>query len=95
MKEEKYKVEQDEKKFYMLVDGYECVITYRMFDNRIMELPHTYVPPEIRGKGLAQIIIRHALEYAKQNDYQVIPSCWAVSTFIKRNPDYQHLLAKP
>ncbi|MBN2174361.1 MAG: N-acetyltransferase [Bacteroidales bacterium] len=75
-------------KFFMIVDGMESHLEYEMHGEKTVVFYHTYVPETLRGKGLARQIIREGLDWAKQNNYRIIPSCSAVRTFILRNPEY-------
>jgi predicted GNAT family acetyltransferase len=62
------------------------LLTYRERPGQI-ELVHTEVPPSQRGKGIGKKIVKSALEYARQNQLQVIPSCRFVQAYLKRHPD--------
>lgn len=55
---------------------------------------HTEVPPEHTGKGIAGKLAKTALEYAAKNNLKVIPFCSFFEAYIKRNPEYQDLLAR-
>ncbi len=54
---------------------------------------HTEVFPAHRGKGLAAILVRAALDDARSRGRAVVPQCWYVADFIRDNPDCQDLLA--
>lgn len=54
---------------------------------------HTFVPPELRGQGIAEILVRTALADAKSAGHKVIPACSYVAKFIERHKEYQPLLA--
>jgi predicted GNAT family acetyltransferase len=50
-----------------------------------MMLWHTYVPESQRGKGIAEIIVEEAMEWASANSLSVDSSCSYVNeTFMKR-----------
>jgi predicted GNAT family acetyltransferase len=53
---------------------------------------HTFVPPELRGKGLAEQLVRAALEWARAEKLRVVPECSYVARFVERNPEYRGLL---
>ncbi len=55
---------------------------------------HTLVPPELRGRGLAEVLVRTALDDAKAAGRKVVPQCSYVAKFIERHAEYQPLLAK-
>jgi predicted GNAT family acetyltransferase len=56
-----------------------------------MTFTHTFVPPELRGRGIAEALVRTALEYAKAERLRVIPACSYVATFIRRHREYVQL----
>jgi hypothetical protein len=64
-----------------------------MQDKNTINIFRTYVPPEQRHKGLAGNIVRTALEYAKENNLKVIPTCSYTDYFIEQNKEYEALLA--
>jgi len=95
MKQEKYmEVTHDieKQKFYMVVDGLESHLEYSRMSS-VLNLNHTYVPNELRGKGIAGKIVKAALTYAEENNLKIIPSCSYVADYIQRHKEYQPLLA--
>ena len=82
----------DKQKFYMVVDGLESHLEYARMSS-VLNLNHTYVPNELRGKGIAGKIVKAALTYAEENNLKIIPSCSYVADYVKRHKEYQPLLA--
>jgi predicted GNAT family acetyltransferase len=57
-----------------------------------MELIETYVPPNLRGRGLAEKLMNEAIRYAEENNLKIEPICsYAIYYFIK-NKDKRSLL---
>lgn len=79
-------------KFYMVVDGLESHLEYSRM-NSVLNLNHTYVPNELRGKGIAGKIVKAALTYAEENNLKIIPSCSYVADYVQRHKEYEFLLA--
>ena len=50
-------------------------------------LTRTFVPPELRGRGLAERLVRAALEFARTERLRVVPACSYVSAFLERHPE--------
>jgi predicted GNAT family acetyltransferase len=73
-------------------EGYKAHLSYQVFDDKI-DLAYVYTPPEIRGKGIAKIIVEYALSYARANNLKVIPTCSYVQAFVSRSDNYKNLLA--
>ena len=82
-----------EQRFCADVDGLTAYLTYRERDGRILDLDHTFVPPALRGGGIASQITAHALRFARQEGYRVMPSCPFVAAYIARHPEFQDLMA--
>lgn len=73
-------------RFELEAEGKRSVAEYRIEDGRMI-MTHTFVPPELRGRGLAEKVVRAALEYARAEKLQVVPQCSYVETFIRHHPE--------
>ncbi len=89
--EEKVIHEKENERFVIYVEGNEVYVEYTMRNNEI-NLHHTYTDPALRGKGLAAQVVRAALEFAKENNLKVIPTCSYVQAFIAKNDEYKELV---
>lgn len=89
--EEKVIHEKENERFVIYVEGHEVYVEYTMRNNSI-DLHHTYTHPALRGKGLAALVVKAALEYAKVNKFKVIPTCSYVQAFIAKNDEYKELV---
>jgi uncharacterized protein len=81
-----------ESRFELLQDGQLSVADYRLGDGE-MVMTHTYVPPQLRGRGIAEKIVRAALEHAQAEGLRVVPACSYVEVFIQRHPEFQSLVS--
>ena len=59
--------EPDAGRFVARVDGAEAVLAYRPLDATTLDYYHTFVPPALRGRGIASELTDHALRYAMQH----------------------------
>lgn len=84
--------EKENERFVIYNEGNEVYVEYTMRNNEI-DLNHTYTNPALRGKGLAAHVVRAALEFAKENNLKVIPTCSYVQSFIAKNDQYKELVA--
>ena len=86
------KVLHDEliRRFYIPLGEDVALIDYALNKGRIIFL-HTEVPPEYSGKGIAAMLTKEALEYAKSKELKVISLCSYISRYISRHPEYQPL----
>ena len=80
-----------ESRFEAIVDGHLCVADYHMRGGE-MVMTHTFVPPELRGRGIAEKLVRTVLEHGKTNKLRVVPACSYVDIYIQRHAEYQPLL---
>jgi uncharacterized protein len=83
---------EDAHRFEAMVGKLRSLITYRRSSGRITFL-HTEVPQPLEGQGLAAKLVRTALEYAREQNLQVVPLCPYVSTFIAKHPEFQDLVS--
>ena len=56
--------------------------------------PHTFVPPELEGHGIAATLARRALDDAKAAGARVVPVCWFIEGYIERHPEYDALVER-
>lgn len=86
--------DQTDNKFFTVEAGSEAYLRYMMTDNNnTMDIIKTYVPPELRDRGIAGELVKTGLKFAEENNLKVIPTCSYVATFIKRHKEFEHLLA--
>ncbi len=79
-------------RYEALVEGHLSVCEYEVVDNNVI-FTHTLVPPELRGRGIAEQLVRVALDDARTAGRKVVPACGYVAVFIRRHREYQDLLA--
>lgn len=79
-------------RFTLDVDGAIAYITYREVDDRTLDLDHTFVPPALRGGGVASVLTEHALRYARGRGAKVVPSCPFVARYVERHPEHRDLV---
>lgn len=78
------------RRFEIEVEGRLSVVDYERTGD-VMTLTHTLVPAELRGRGLAEKLVRTALDHARAEKLRVVPACSYVAAFIKRHAEYQSL----
>ncbi len=84
--------DEDDLRFYAILEGDEAEITYTITNEEAMDLDYTYVPETYRNKGLADQLVKAALEYARSQNIKVVPSCPVVEAYVKRHPDYDDIV---
>lgn len=80
-----------QRRFEISLDGHLAVAEYEVEGER-MVFTHTLVPVELRGRGLAELLVRAGLAEARVRGRRVVPACSYVAKFIERHAEYQPLL---
>jgi len=83
--------DDDKQCFEAVVENHLCVLEYGREDSTV-SMNHVRVPEAVGGRGIAGEITRHALDWARGNDFRVIPNCPYVARWIERHPEYRQLV---
>jgi predicted GNAT family acetyltransferase len=54
---------------------------------------HTFVPPEMRGRGVAQQLVEAMVADARAQGFRIVPQCSYVDALFRRHPEWADLLA--
>lgn len=76
-------------KYFALIDGQEAHVLYEKTADGRLDFQHTFVPEELRGKKVGEELVRLALEDARAQGLEVIPTCPFVHAFVKRHRELQ------
>lgn len=71
-----------------------AVLEYREVGPRAVAYYHTFVPPALRGRGIASRLTAFALRHALDHGLTVRPTCPFVAAFIRKNPEYSAVLGR-
>lgn len=74
-----------------LGDGSFAIAEYTLPEGKIM-FTHTEVPSDNEGQGLGTLLIRTALESARERGLKVIPICPFFAAYIRKHAEEQDLL---
>ena len=80
-----------ERRFETLVEGQFAVCEYELQGERVI-FTHTFVPSQLRGRGVARKLVEVALQWAQANGKRVVPACSYVAAFIERRPEFKVLI---
>ena len=83
---------ESEQRFEAMVDGQLAVCEYQLEGDQ-MVFTHTFVPSQLRGRGIAQKLVDVALKHAMAEKRRVVPACSYVAVFIARRPEYRGLVS--
>ena len=54
---------------------------------------HTFVPPELRGRGIAQQLVEAMVSDAREQGFTIEPQCSYVAALFRRRPDWADVRA--
>lgn len=81
-------------RYYTEIDGHEARILFAPAGDRTLDFQHTQVAPELRGRGVATLLIRRALDDVRARGERIVATCPLVKAFLGKHPEYQDLLAE-
>jgi uncharacterized protein len=67
--------------------GGEAQLIYSYFADTVLNLEHTEVPPEARGHGVSDALIRAALAFARDRGLNVIATCPFAQRWLAAHPN--------
>jgi predicted GNAT family acetyltransferase len=71
----------------------EAELTYGRRGESTLVADHTYVPPEFRGRGLAEKLVGALIGDARREGSKIVPLCSYVAAQFRRNRDWADLHA--
>ena len=79
-------------RFVARIGSDEAVLEYDAGEATTLDYHHTFVPPALRGGGIASQLADFALRYARDNGLKVRPTCPFVARYLERHPEFQSLV---
>lgn len=88
-----YTVIHDDKvnRFEIFESGQIAFLDYELKDG-VIDLTHTIVAKQLEGQGVGSALVKYALDYARDNELKVIPTCPFVKAYIERHKEYKDLV---
>ena len=81
------KIDGDQGRFYIEQEGRLIAeLDYRIKDN-VLDAFHTGVRPEFEGQGIACRLFDQMVQFARENNYTVLPTCPYILVKFRRNPE--------
>jgi len=62
-------------------------------DEKVRIAKHTYVPPSMRGRGIAGKLVERLVADARAQGFRIVPQCSYVAAAFVRRPEWTDLLA--
>jgi hypothetical protein len=80
--------------FHAPVDGGDAWLSYEIISHNLIELKKTFVPEDSRNEGVAAELAGKALDFARNEEYKVKPTCNFVQKYLDDNPNYEDLITE-
>lgn len=86
--------DMDNNRFVARTDHGEAVLQYKRAGKDTLDYQSTLVPEQDREEGIGEELVLHALEWAEENGFDVIPSCSFVKHVLEEHPERQAVMAR-
>lgn len=81
-------------RFELEEDGETAYLEFELDNAGWITLWHTEVPEALRGRGIAGMLAKTALEYSRDHQLKVDVVCPLVASYVSKNPEFQALVGK-
>ena len=71
----------------------DAVLAYHALPDGTLDLQHTVVPPEARGGGVGDALVRAAVAHARAEGVRLLPTCPYVAAWAQRHPQEADVFA--
>ena len=78
--------DRDDNRFVAETPHGEAVLEYSRATADTLDYRRTFVPEADRGDGIGEALVVHALDWAEENGFEVLPSCPFVRRVLERHP---------
>lgn len=77
-------IQHKDGQFDVSIDSHESVLLYKMLSENNVDFYRTFVPDELRGRGVAARLVNAGLDWAQEQAFTVTPSCSYVEKLVQR-----------
>jgi predicted GNAT family acetyltransferase len=68
-------------------------MTYSWRDKHVFVIEHTEVSDKLAGKGVGKQLVNAAVEFARGNNYAIVPVCSFARKVFDKTPEFKDVLA--
>jgi predicted GNAT family acetyltransferase len=72
-------------RFEVALDGAVSVMDY-VRSAGTLTITHTFVPPTLRGRGIAEVLMKAAIAFAQAERLTIDPQCSYAARYLEKNP---------
>lgn len=69
-------------------------IKYQQISDHVIDVTTTYVDDHYRGQGIAGQLFEQLVLFARENHYQIVPSCSYIRKKLESSTDYRDIYVK-
>lgn len=89
----KHKKSERKGKFYLEDEtGITSELGYSTPENGVMIIDHTETRVEFEGKGLASRLVNNCVNYARENNFKIVPGCAYAKAHFERHQENKDVL---
>jgi hypothetical protein len=70
-------------RFVSVVDNQQARLEYELMPRHGVNFTYTFVPEALRGRGIAEKLVRTGLAWAREQGFEIEASCWYVQRFLR------------
>ena len=81
-------------RYVAALEGGEATLTFSTPDAGTMVIEHVGTPPALRGRGIGEALVAHAVAEAREHGIAIVPRCPFAAAKIEANPEWRDVLAR-
>jgi len=87
-----FKIKREPGRFYVVIDGHDSYLVYKLVDG-VMDIVDVFVHEAHRGQGVAAELCKAVVEFAKEHNYRIAPSCdYFKNKFLAEHPEIKDMI---
>jgi hypothetical protein len=89
----KHKESGSKGKFYMEDEiGITSELRYSTPEKSVLIIDHTETRIEFKGKGFASRLVKRSVEFARENNFKIVPGCSYAKAHFDSHKEYEDVL---
>ena len=80
--------------YFTIIEGHRAEMTFSRAGETMIIVDHTEVPAALRGRGVGDHLVRHAVEEARRAGAKIFPLCPFAASQFRKHPEYSDVLSK-
>lgn len=85
--------DEADQRFVATTEHGEATLDYDRLDEETLDYTSTFVPEEDREEGIGEDLVLHALDWARENDHEIVPTCPFVRSVVESHEEYRDIVA--